>query len=178
MTTKNALILHAWYNKPEDNWYPWLAKELTAKGYHTVLPNIPSFFTDAPSLPDAMRQIESLDVLRPSTIIIGHSLSCLLAMRLAEKHQYAKMMLVAGWDFDDLTKEHASFWQNKINHGAIKKNVKDIYCISSDNDPYMAAFQVEEMSKRLGGKFVLIKGAGHFLAKDGITNIPQLLAYL
>ncbi len=178
MTAKNALILHAWYNKPEDNWYPWLAKELAAKGYHTVLPNIPSFFTDAPSLPDAMRQIESLNIINPSTIIIGHSLSCLLAMRLAEKHQYAKMILFAGWDFDDLAKEHTSFWKNKINHGAIKKNVKDVYVISSNNDPYFTVFQAEEMSKRLGATFILIKGAGHFLTKDGATQIPKILQHI
>ena len=88
------------------------------------------------------------------------------------------MFLVAGWDFDDLTYEHRLFWKTKINHKKIKKNVKEIYCISSDNDPYTTAFTVEEMNKRLGGKFILIKGAGHFTEKDGVKKIPDLLQYI
>lgn len=66
-------------------------------------------------------------------------------------------------------------WLKKVDHKKIKKNVSQIYCLSSDNDPYFTAYQTCEMSKRLGGKFILIKGAGHFTAKNGITEIPQIL---
>lgn len=100
-------------------------------------------------------------------------------MRLAEKHVFRKMFLVAGWDFDDLTPEHKKFWPNKINHAKIKKNVKEIYCVSSDNDPYITAITAEDISKRLGGKFILIKNACHFSKKlGGVTKIPQLLKYV
>lgn len=175
---KQALILHAWLNGPNKHWYPWLKTELEARGYTVYLPEIPTMNSQTPDLPTQMDFIEKTIPLDKGFIIFGHSLGCLLALRLAEKYKLQKMFLVAGWDFDDLTVEHQSYWKHKINHETIKKNVKDIYCITSENDPFMTAFSVEEMNKRLVGKFVLIKGAGHFTEKFGITKIPEVLQYV
>ncbi|MEK7532992.1 MAG: alpha/beta hydrolase [Patescibacteria group bacterium] len=174
---KSALILHAWLNGPDKHWYPWLKKELEKRGYTVYLPEIPTMNTNEPDLATQMKFIEGTVPLNNNMLIFGHSLGCLLAMRLAEKHAFAKMFLVAGWDFDDLYPQHKHFWPNKMNHMAIKKNCKEIYCLSSDNDPYMTAFEVEEMSKRLNGKFILMKGAGHFTKEFGITKIPELIQY-
>lgn len=175
---KSALILHAWLNGTDKHWYLWLKTELESQGYTVYLPEIPTMNTQSPDLVTQMDFIEKTVPLDQDFIIFGHSLSCLLAMRLAEKHTFRKMFLVAGWDFDDLTPEHASFWPNKINHEEVKKNVKEIFVTSSENDPYMSAFTMEEMSKRLGGKYIFIKGAGHFTEEYGITKIPELLPFI
>lgn len=170
-----VIILPAWHNGPENNWYPYLKKKLQEKDYSVVVPELPTMKTDLPDMGLQLKAIKKL--VDKETILIGHSLSCLLTMRLAEMVPYKKMFLVAGWDFDDLTVEHRLFWQNKINHAKIKKNVKEIFCFSSDDDPYITAFQGEEMSKRLGGRFILVKGAGHFTRKDGMVAFPQILEY-
>lgn len=176
--SKKVLILHAWYSTPEKNWYPWLKRELEKKNYTVYLPLLPTMDTDRPDMKQQLEFIQKIAPIDEDTTIIGHSLGCLLAMRLAENIPYKKMILVAGWDFDDLSVEHVSFWPNKINHKNIKSNVKEIYCFSSDNDPYITAFQAEKMSKRLGGTFILINGAGHFTTKDKASEMPQLLQYL
>lgn len=171
--SKNALILHAWHNHPKDYWYPWLRSELEKKGYTVDTPELPTMNTD---LPDLSKQlIATKKFISENTIVIGHSLGSLLAMRLAEKLSYNKMILLAGWDFNDLTSEHRLFWKTPMNHKAIKEHVKEIYVISSDNDPYITAVTAEDMSKRLSGKFVLIKGAGHFTAQYGVTTVPAIL---
>lgn len=175
---KQALILHAWLNGPNKHWYPWLKNELETKGYTVYLPEIPTMNSQAPDLQTQIDFIEKNIPLNKDFIVFGHSLGCLLALRIAEKHTLQKIFLVAGWDFDDLTVEHESYWKNKLDHKTIKKNVKDIYCITSENDPFMTAFSVEEMNKRLSGKYILIKGAGHFTEKFGITKIPELLRYI
>lgn len=174
---EKVLILHAWHSQPRDHWYPWLKKELERKNYQVFLPELPTMNTDLPNMELQLNHIDKTLDIDGQTIIIGHSLGCLLALRLAERKSYQKMFLVAGWDFDDLTKEHKLFWQNKINHQQIKKNVEKIYCFSSDNDPYITLFQVREMSKRLEGKFILVKGAGHFTGKDKITQLPQVVQF-
>lgn len=175
---KTVLILHGWYQNSNQHWLPWLKKELRRRGYKVFLPDLPTMQTDLPSLKKQILYVEKLLHIEKETVIFGHSLGAVLGLRLAMKHTLGKLFLVAGWDFDDLTKEHRLFWKSKIDHPKIKKNVKEIYCISSDNDPYFTAFTVEEMSKRLGGKFILIKSAGHFTDKFGITKIPQLLKYI
>lgn len=175
---KQAIILQGWYQKTDSNFYPWLRKELENKGYTVFLPDLPTIYTDLPDMAKQLAYIEENININNETVIIGHSIGCLLAMRLAEKLSFGKMILIAGWDFDDLTKEHQLFWPNKINHTKIKENVKEIYCISSDNDPYMTAFTVEAMAKRLDAKFILVHGAGHFTNDFGITEIPQMLELL
>lgn len=127
-------------------------------------------------LPDLEAQLPvAAAFLKENTIVIGHSLGSLLAMRLAEKFTFGKMILVAGWDFNELTIEHQLFWKNPIDHASIKQHVSDIVCVTSDNDPYITAITVDDMSKRLGAKYMLIKGAGHFTSSYGITEIPELL---
>jgi len=175
---KKALILQGWYQKPDSNWYPWLSKELEKKGYEVYLPDLPTIHTDKPSLKKQLAYLDKLLKIDTNTTIIGHSLGCLLAMRIAETRKVGKIIMVAGWDFDDLTKEHSLFWKTKINHAKVKKNAKEIICVTSDNDPYFTAFSVEEMSKRLDAKCVLIKGKGHFSDKYGVKKIPQLLKYI
>jgi len=175
---RKALILEGWFNNPDDNWYPWLKKELEKKGYKVYIPELPTMDTKLPDMQKQIKFVEKNFRIDESTVIIGHSLGAILALRLAERYKYQKMFLVAGWDFDDLTEpRHRLFWKNKINHSKIKKNVKEIYCVSSDNDPYTTAVVTEQMSKRLKGKFILIKDSGHFTKKDGVVKIPQLLKY-
>ena len=85
------------------------------------------------------------------------------------------MILVSGWDFNDLTSEHQLFWKIPLDHKKITSNVKDIVCIGSDNDPYFTYDTTESMGKRLGAKCIKVNGAGHFLEKYGITQIPEIL---
>ena len=99
-------------------------------------------------------------------------------MRFAEKHKVKKLILLSCWDFNDLTPEHRLFWEKTIDHSTIKENAQGIIIISSDNDPYVTKYHAEEMSKRLGGKFVLVKNAGHFLSEDGFTSVPEILDYI
>ncbi len=175
---KKALILHAWYSNPSDNWYPWLKEKLEKKGYHVSIPDLPTMGTNLPNMKKQLAFIEKNFKIDKDTIVFGHSLGTLLAMRLAEKHTFRKMFLVAGWDFNDLTSEHRLFWKTPLNHKKIKDNVKEIFVISSDNDPYITAITAEDMSKRLGGKFILVKNACHFSKKlGGVTKISKLLEF-
>lgn len=173
--SSKALILHAWYSNSSKNWYLWVKTELEKVGREVLIPELPTMDTD---LPDMNLQLKTVkQFIDKNTLVIGHSLGAVLGLRLAETTGFEKLFLVSGWDFDDLTKEHQLFWSSKIDHEKIKENVREIYVISSDNDPYFTAFQAEEMSKRLNGKFILIKGAGHFTVKDGVTNISQIVSY-
>jgi uncharacterized protein len=176
---KKALILEAWYSKPEDNWYPWLKKELEKKGYNVLLPNLPDQRTDHPDLRKQIEFIKSQKFLDENMVVIGHSLGAVLGMRLGETFKFKKLITVAGWDYNDLCEGHKLFWKTMMNHKKIKENVKEIYCIGSDNDPYYTAISFEDTNNRLGGKFILVKGKGHFSQKlGGITKIPELLPYL
>lgn len=175
---KKALLLQGWFQKPNENWFPWLGKELEKRGYSVSAPDLPTMQTNSPRLEKVLKAIDKTVKIDRQTTIICHSLGCLIGLRLAEKLSFKKLILVAGWDFNDLTFEHRFFWKTPINHKKIISHVKNIVVIHSDNDPYITAFQAEEMSKRLKGKFVLVRGAGHFGKDDHCTQVPQILKFL
>lgn len=110
------------------------------------------------------------------TVVIGHSLGSVLTLRLAERVGFAKGILLAAWDYNDLTPEHQSFWQTMMNHGVIKKNVGEWVAIISDNDPYVTKIIAHEVAARLEAKTVDVGPKGHFLAKDdGVNEVPEIL---
>jgi predicted alpha/beta hydrolase family esterase len=173
---KNVLIIPGWYQKTTDNWYGLLKNELETKGIKTDIADLLTMNTDLPDMEKELNYIFKTYNIFKDTVIVGHSLGAVLALRIVERKNCDKLFLVAGWDFNDLTEEHRLFWQTTINHEQIKSHVKEIYCISSDNDPYFTAFTAKEMCKRLNGKFILKKGVGHFLTKDGINKVPEIVA--
>lgn len=177
-TKPELLFLQSWYSKITDNWYPWLRQQAEAKGYLTYFPDIPEMRQDVPNMDKILTYLESLNIIHQNLVIVGHSLGNLLAMRLAEKHCLQQLILVSVWDYDDLCEGHSLFWKTKINHSKIKEHVHNISVIHSDNDPYFTALAAEDTSKRLGARYILIKGGGHFGTQEGTTKMPAVLDLL
>lgn len=176
---KKALILHCWFGHPDENWYPWIKKELENRGYEVWIPDLPTMDTESPQMEPMLKKILDKNFVDENTLVIGHSLGSVLTLRLAEKAKFNKGILFAGWDFNDLTEEHKSFWQNMLDHQTIKENVSNWVVPISDNDPYISVFQTEEMAKRLGGTTLKLGNRGHFSKKQGnITQIPEILKYV
>jgi predicted alpha/beta hydrolase family esterase len=175
---KQALILQAWHAKLDSNWYPWLKKELEKLGYEIFLPELPGIYTETLDLSTILRSVNNLLTFDRETIVIGHSVGSVIGMRLAEQHAFDKLFLLAAWDYNDHHKGRESFWLQPIHHALIKKNVNHIYVMTSDNDPYDSAEFNKEMADRFGADYILVKGAGHFTEKFGVTKIPQILAHV
>lgn len=172
---KQVLILQGWPQKTTSHWYPWLKKQLEKKGYQVFLPAIPTMYTKHPHMPTQIKYLESLLKIDKETVIIGHSLGTQLAMRLAERHAYKTMILVGGWDFNDLTAGIESFWSKPLNHKKIIQNTSIRYVIHSDNDPYVTKLIAGDMAGRLKAEFVFITKGGHFMDSDGYKQFPKLL---
>lgn len=175
---KKALFLHAWYATPKSDWYPWLKTELEKKGYEVWLPELPTMPTKLPDMETMLKFLIEKNFIDESTVVIAHSLGSVLALRLAERVKFDKGILLAGWDYNDLTPQHQSFWVRMTDHNTIKANVPNWVTIISDNDPYVTKAIAHEMAGRLGAVARDVGSKGHFLAKDGVTEIPELLEFV
>lgn len=175
---KKALILHAWFQAPENNWYPWLKGELEKKGYEVWLPELPTMPTKNPDMETMLEFILEKNFVNEETVVIGHSLGSVLALRLAERTKFKKGIVLAGWDYNDLTPEHQNFWVTMIDHTKIKMNVGSWVMPISDNDPYVTPFIAQEMAGRLGAKVIRVGKKGHFLAKDRVMQVPEMLEFV
>ena len=101
---KKAIIIHCWEGVPDYCWYPWLKKELEAKGFEVVVPAMPE--TELPKqalwVPKMQELIGEPD---EDLILVGHSIGCISILRyletLKEGQKIGGAVLVEGFT-DDL----------------------------------------------------------------------------
>jgi predicted alpha/beta hydrolase family esterase len=179
-----VFIFHGTEGYPEENWFPWLKKELEALGHKVFVPQFPS----PPAVPAKI--IEWFEVLKnyeqyinENTIFIGHSLGGLFILKILEKikHPIKAVFLVGtpvgikplynydrdnsfcGFDFD---------WEN------IRSKSASFHVFHSDNDPYVSLGNGEKLAKELNVSLDFIPNAGHFNSKAGYTKFSLLLEKL
>jgi uncharacterized protein len=180
---KRIYLIHRWDANPASDWYTWLKKQLEEKGFEIIIPKMPN--TAEPKINAWISAIEKIIKNQDNDIyFIGHSIGCQAIMRYLEKTNIniAGTIFVAGWfKLDNLenseVKSIAKPWmETPINFNKIKKQIKELIVILSDNEPYNF---VEENSKKfkqeLNAKIIIEKGNGHFTEDDGITELPIVL---
>ncbi len=178
---RNIFIFHGTEGYPGENWFPWLKVELEKRGHNVIVPQFPTM----PKVPDKVSEWGKVfenygDSFNEETILIGHSLGGIFALRILEKLEYSihasifvatpigvkpipiyeRLKDFSGFDFD---------W-NKI-----KRNAKYFTVFQSDNDPYMSLDNGKELAKNLGVELTFVPKAGHFNAKAGYTKFEKLL---
>ena len=176
---KNAIILHAMGNSPNDHWYPWLRSELEKKGYEVWVPELPD--TDNPSIKVWVPYILKNGKFTENTIIIGHSAGAAVILSLLEELKVivAQAILVAGFPFypggDPIVKSSYD-WEK------IKANTKEMIFINSDNDPYghddTEGRMMLDLLNMPGSAQIIMKGLGHMGSNDfnqPLTKFPLLL---
>lgn len=104
-------------------------------------------------------------VYTPETIIVGHSAGGPLLLSILENINVTirKAILVAGYAKQREGSERPdAILQPSYNWKKIKKNVRDILFINSDNDPWKCDDgQGRYMFNHLGGTQIILHGQGH-----------------
>lgn len=164
---KNAIILHAMDDSPENHWYPWLKSQLKQRGYDVWAPQLPE--DKNPQINIWVPFIIQGGKFSEETVIIGHSAGGAVILSVLEelKVKISQAILVAGFSFypggDGILKP-AYDWEK------IKSGAKEIIFINSDNDPYghddTRGRIMLEMLNTDGGIQIIMKGQGHYLDKE------------
>ena len=180
---KKAYLIHRWEGNPENCWFPWLKKELEAKGFAVVVPAMPN--TDEPRIEEWVGHLkEIVKDVDEETYFIGHSIGCQAIMRFLETLENVKvggLVFVAGFfNLPNLEtqeeKDIAKPWiENPIDTDKIKKMSKKITCIFSDNDPDVPLSDIDLFKERLGAKIIIEKGKGHFDEDSGVMELGVVL---
>ena len=179
---KRVFIIPGWGGLPSHGWYPWLEKELKAKGFHVHLPEMPD--VDNPTMngwiPFLAKLVKKAD---KDTYFVGHSIGCQTILRYLQtvKEQIGGVIFVAGW-FPYVTGLNAEemavakpWVDTPIDLEKVKKVMKKSVAIFSDDDPYVPLKNVKTFEE-LGSKIIILKKSGHF-AQD-VGNCYELPAAL
>jgi len=172
-------IIHGAGGHPEENWFPWLKKELEAINPENkvIVPQFPT--PENQTLDNWLKTFDQYEnQIDKNTIFIGHSLGVPFILNLLEKHQVKAAFLVAGFTgkagnkFDDSMK---TFAQKPFDWQKITTNCKKFTIFHSDNDPYIKLEKAEELDGLLKTKVTIVKGAGHFNKSSGYDTFEILL---
>ena len=173
----SIFIFHGAGGYPEENWFPWLKRQLEDLGHKVFVPQFPT--PENQTLDNWLKVLEQYDsYLDKNSILIGHSLGVPFALSVIEKYPVKAAFLVAGFigKIDNEFNEGAkTFARRDFNWKKIKENCKNFYIYHSDNDPYLPIENAERIAKNLGVEIKVIKGAGHFNKSAGYTAFDVLL---
>ncbi len=175
-----VVIIHGTKGSPQCHWFPWLKGELEQRGYSVSVPSMPT--PEGQSLLNWWRVFnENVGTLHSSSILVGHSLGAVFALRLLEASTIpvAKVVLVSGFvrslglpEYDAL---NSSFVADAFDWARIRAGARQIICFAGENDPYVPIEQSRELAKSLEISLRLIKGGGHLNHESGFNEFPMAL---
>ncbi len=181
-TFSRALIFHGYAATPEDHWFRWLAEELEHRSIRVTIPLLPD-----PHAPDAAAWgdvIEStLGGPDEKTVVIAHSLGCLAVLRylcsLRADWRLAGLVLVSGFTKKlPALPELDGFISSDLDVSVVRQRVQKIAVLRSDNDGLVPPAFSDQLAVQLGIKAHVQERAGHFLAEDGVTDLPSILKWI
>lgn len=178
-TPRRAVIFHGYGATPEDHWFGWLARRLREAGVPSRVPALPD-----PGCPDpdrwAAAAAQAIGTPGPGSIVVAHSLGCLTVLRhlasLAGPWRLDALVLVAGFaDRLPALPELDGFVGGGVDVVGLPERIGSLTVIRSDADVYVPTGHTDRLARVLGTSARIVPGAGHFLAGDGITALPQAL---
>ena len=147
------VLLHGFTGKQTDPIYLWLKNNLEAKGHSVVIPQLTQ--TDSPSEEEQVSDALSATTYDENTILYGHSLGAVVAMKVVEKLNRKIMGLVlAGGFVDPRFKDHARNFENKFDWNfdteKIIRNCGFINALHDVHDFAISDEQAKNLERTLG----------------------------
>ena len=186
---KRVYIIHGWEGYPEENWFPWLKRELESRGFEVHVPQMPD--ADSPRINKWVPALTQL-VKDPDsdTYFVGHSMGCQAVARyletLPEGIKVGGVIFVAGFfkrltglgeepDYEEVEKD---WLKTPIDLEKIKSHISNSVAIFSDDDPYVPLDNQDDFKDKLSSKILIQHKMNHFSGNWGIIELPVVLEEL
>ena len=189
MATNRAILVHGWGCSPEGDWLPWLKAELERRGWQVAVPAMPD--TEYPKIEPWVEALAAA-AGKPDEqlVLIGHSIGCPTILHylagLPPAVMVAGCVLVAPWlrldphgvEYSEEERAIARPWlecppdlanaAQHVAHGCV--------AIFSSNDYWVdAGYNEPRFRAELGARTAVLPSRGHFMERDGVTQLPQAL---
>lgn len=180
---RKAVILHGTNGSPHENWFPWLKKELKAKGYQVWVPDLPG--KNRPNGQIYNDFLLNADWDFTHNLVIGHSSGAVSVLNLLMDGRFPKIktaVMVSAWHdsakatlrYGGLSSELFKdlFPKEGFDFDLINQKTDNALFVHSDNDPYCPLDQAEWLAKQMKCDLVTIHDGDHLGSK--FPEFPQL----
>jgi len=173
----SIFLIHGIEGNPEENWFPWIKKELELLNFTVFAPEFPD--SDNPELPKWIEFFEQYSKhVKNDSIFIGHSMGVPFILNLLELYPAKACFFVAGFTGkmnNKFAERMKKFSEREFDWKKIKRNCRKFFVFYSDNDPFVKAVKGRELAEKLEAELIEVKNAGHFNSKAGYTEFELLL---
>lgn len=175
-TPRRAIIFHGYGATPADHWFGWLAEQLEDAGVRVTIPALPN-----PLEPDIRQWDDSIRAALGDpdehVSVIAHSLGCLSVLRclrsLVGPWRLGALVLVSGFlERLPVLPELDDFIGDGCDVTGLSDHVDRLVIVRSDNDSIVPPTHTDRLAEQLGTVARVVPAAGHFLAAEGITELP------
>ncbi|MCW2476272.1 MULTISPECIES: alpha/beta hydrolase [unclassified Symbiopectobacterium] len=181
-STARIYIVHGYGASPSEHWFAWLKSEMEKTGATVSIVNLPT--TDDPQPQAWQRALETqVTSLDKNTYFVAHSLGSITLLRFLEKHPtnapIGGYILVSGFNGSLPTLPQLDrFIKPAINYGALAQRANTRVVIAAADDTVVPYRFSQALAKSLDARFITVEQGNHFLASDGFTEFPLVLAEL
>jgi hypothetical protein len=173
-------LIHGAYGSPEDNWFPWLKRELEFSGHEVIVPKFPT--PDGQNMSNWMQVFEPyLKKVTKDSVIVAHSVGVPFALHILERTgvKVRACFFVAGFTgvlndnrFDLINR---SISCKDFNWNFLRGCSTAFYIYNSKDDPYVPFEKGNELAYNLNVPIIVFRGAGHFNSEAGYNKFNDLL---
>jgi hypothetical protein len=161
-----VVLFHGYAETPDGIWFPYIKEELESRGCRVTYPKLPD-----PMMPDITAWLNAALPLTvgwdASTIVVGHSLGGLLAMRLLETPPVPAVhaLITIGTPFSKL---HGYEWmtpflQRRSPIERLRRQAARFLVVQARDDGIVSPKHARRHVKTLGGELRLVSQGGHFI---------------
>ena len=172
------VILHGYQCPPDIPRYNYWKAELEKQGHRVIVPALPN--PDLPSEDEQVATALAAAEYDENTVLFGHSLGCVVAMKVVEKLKkpIARLVLAGGFvdrDFKDKKRPFDKNFNWKFDGEKIRENAKTIQILHDPRDYAVSEEQLKRLEATLGIKAVRLESEEpHFTGEKEITVLRWL----
>ncbi len=183
---KRVIIAHGWGGYPEEGWFPWLKKELMAKGFEVSVPQMPQ--PEKPRIYNWIPALASIvEKADKNTYFVGHSMGVQAIARylltLPKGVRVGGAVFVAGFfkrlsgleNDPEVQKTDKHWLKTPIDLSAVKTHLPKSVAIFSDDDPWVPLDNQDDFREKLGSEIIIVHKMDHFSESPGIKELPIAL---
>jgi len=193
---KRIFLIYGWDGYPEENWFPWLKRELEARSFSAQDGPASGWEVFVPKLSDSSNPriniwipeiAKAVGTPDENTFFVGHSMGCQAICRflesLPEGMRIGGAVFVAGFfkrltgieDIEDQKATEKHWLSAPIDFTKVKSRLQKSIAIFSDNDPFVPLDNQGDFRDKLGSKIIVEHQAGHFRTSDGVVEPTVIL---
>ncbi|MDZ7726324.1 MAG: leucine--tRNA ligase [Candidatus Campbellbacteria bacterium] len=150
------VILHGYASGPEKHFLPWLRRKLEEQGHSVEIPTLPN--SDDPNIEEQVKYVNENVNLDEDTILLGHSLGTVVALKYLENSnsKIHELVLFGGFIDTDINVDRDFFetFDWKFDFENIKDKSRSIKIVRDESDDSIPPEQAEKIERRIGGEII------------------------